>query len=290
MSFFPTTSDIEGMIKLVEDIGSRAINYEQLEELIYWRKIPTTAVDAAINLQIIIELDKKKLFVNPSQVLVLPGNRLESRRILIYKCAIENMTFFAALNNCGPRADFRPAGVGRNISQMLSWAGLRTPLDEPARLWWRRLRSDLIKLSKKENPELEERGWIGEDLSIKYEHKRLQGREGIEQVSNLDGPNAGYDILSWVDGATEGRKRIEVKSSKYKIGSAHIFVTWNEWDTANNIGEYEFHLWPNVEEPSDEPIIVTKEQMKTIIPELPFKQTRWKTFIIPMKLIVESVF
>ena len=289
MSFFPNTSDIDGVINLVEDISFRAINNEQLEELISWRRIPATAVSAAINLQIIIE-SSGQWSVNTSQALILPGDKLKSRRNLIYKCAIDNMTFFAALNNCGPRAESRPAGVGRNISQMLSYAELRTPLSESARLWWRRFRSDLIKLSEKENPELEERGWIGEDLSIGYERNRLRDRLGIEQVSNLDGPNAGYDILSWVDETTEWRRRIEVKSSKYDVNSAYIFVTWNEWETANTIGEYEFHLWPKVEDPSQEPLIVTKDQMKIFIPELPYKQTHWKTFIIPMKLIVDSVF
>ena len=204
----------------------------------------------------------------------------------MFEFATNHMPFFAALENCGPRSENRALGKERNVAQMLLWAQLRTPLDEGARLWWRGFRSKLIKERSSDTEELEERGWIGEELSIAYEAERLGSDAGIEQVSNLDGPNAGYDILSWVKSDSEERKRIEVKASKFDINQASIFISWNEWSTANHYGCHEFHLWPNIENPAESPIVIDVAQVSDIIPELKFKETRWKTFVIPMRLLV----
>jgi hypothetical protein len=77
--------------------------------------------------------------------------------------------------------------------------------------------------------------------------------------------------------------RIEVKASVQDIGAASIHLTWNEWDKAQMFGPHEFHLWPNVESPEDEPIIVTVEQMSEHVPEQQ-GMGRWDKMVIPMNV------
>ena len=288
MSFFPRPSDIEGIIQIFDYLSTESLFENDLNEFIEYKKIPFTAIDAAIELGI-IELKSDLVIISKSQKILSPGKLIENRRNLIYHFAKENMIFFAALENCGPRTEHRPASVGRNISQLLLWAKLKTPLEENARLWWKRLRSDLIKINNQEKPSLEETGWIGENLTLEYEKNRLQTDIGIEHVSNLDGPNAGYDVLSWEDSSMKKRKRIEVKSSTLGIAYAKVHISWNEWTTAKTIGEYEFHCWPNINNPPVEPITVSFDEMQRFIPDLPNKYTRWDSFTIPMRLLVCDV-
>jgi hypothetical protein len=59
----------------------------------------------------------------------------------------------------------------------------------------------------------------------------------------LDTTFAGFDVLSRKSKRSSKPLRIEVKGSERKPGQASFFVTRHEWKTANQLGDYQFHLW-----------------------------------------------
>lgn len=280
-----SSSDIDGLINFC-DLLSDKIRQSEISDLMQM----VGATEKSLHLGKKLRIFDEDKFGNIVQSDYFEEQTLDEivkkRRYIIFEFAKLNHIFLSSVFNCTPR---QICHGGKRISQILSDAELVVKLDESGERWWLDFRT-YVRNNKPDNSEkLVDIGDKGEVLSMRYEKSRLGDIEQIERISVIDGDHPGYDILSLKDLEYSEPKRIEVKASNQDLDTAKIYISWNEWEVANNYGNHEFHLWPNVEQPSDEPIIVTKEQMKTIIPELPFKQTRWKTFIIPMKLIVESV-
>ena len=204
----------------------------------------------------------------------------DQRRRILFEIAKNDHVFLSVLVNARLS---RIGDIRRNYQQLLRDANLLPPLDREAKKWWITLRSYLREISDpdQDTTRLALIGLCGEELSLEYEKRRLREREGIEHTSVEVGDGEGYDILSFVDENSRGRLRIEVKASVQDIDSAIIYLTWNEWDKAQMFGPHEFHLWPNVENPAEEPIIVTVEQMAEHMPELQ-GMGRWDKISIPM--------
>ena len=204
----------------------------------------------------------------------------EQRRTILFEIAKQDHVFLSVLVNAKLS---RIGDIRRNYQQLLRDANLLPPLDREAKKWWITLRSYLREIGDpdQDTTRLALIGLCGEELSLEYEKRRLCEREGIEHTSVEVGDGEGYDILSFVDENSRNRLRIEVKASIQDIDSAIIYLTWNEWDKAKMFGPHEFHLWPNVENPAEEPIIVTVEQMAEHMPELQ-GMGRWDKISIPM--------
>ena len=202
------------------------------------------------------------------------------RRKVLFEIAKHDPVFLSILVNVRLS---RIRDIRRNYQQLLRDANLLPPLDREAKKWWITLRSYLREIGDpdQDTTRLALIGLCGEELSLEYEKRRLCEREGIEHTSVEVGDGEGYDILSFVDENSRNRLRIEVKASIQDIDSAIIYLTWNEWDKAKMFGPHEFHLWPNVENPAEEPIIVTVEQMAEHMPELQ-GMGRWDKISIPM--------
>ena len=122
---------------------------------------------------------------------------------------------------------------------------------------------------------------------MSYERTRLNGRNGIERVSVIDGDQRGFDILSFTETNSNERKRIEVKASSKNIDYANIHVTWNEWFTAKLFGTHEFHLWPDVHSSPSKPIIISVESLGRFVPKTD-KGVEWSSIKVPMSILLEN--
>nr|AIF07619.1 hypothetical protein [uncultured marine group II/III euryarchaeote KM3_205_F07] len=210
---------------------------------------------------------------------------IHQRRQVLFEIAKQDHVFLSVLVNARLS---RIGDIRRNYQQLLRDAGLLPPLDSGAKKWWIILRCYLREVREPDQDltRLALIGLRGEELSLEYEKRRLQEREGIEHTSVDVGDGEGYDILSFVDEGSRDRLRIEVKASVQDIDTASIYLTWNEWEKALMFGPHEFHLWPNVESPTQEPIIVTVEQMLEHVPE-ERGAGRWDKVSIPMISVFE---
>lgn len=126
----------------------------------------------------------------------------------------------------------------KDIVQVFREAGLMAmpPSDEVVR-WWDEMAQFARGTAAAVYTEI---GRVGERLTLQWELKRT-GREPVWQSveSNL----SGFDVLSIVEARRDTPLRIEVKSSLESLDYAAMYVSRNEWMTANTGPEYKFHLW-----------------------------------------------
>jgi len=275
-------SDIDGLVELLS-WKNNEISASDLGDIINLLGATQRSLELGLNLELIIKKNDKHVINNDYFSKIL-NSRIEKRRKLIFHLASLNTNFLSALLLCSARGII--VRGSKRITQILSYAGLLLPLDEKGERWWLELRWFLRKQTPQEIEKLGNIGDLGELLSMNYEKNRLNGRQGIERVSVIDGDNRGFDILSFADIDSDELKRIEVKASSQKIDYAKIYITWNEWITAKSFGIHEFHLWPNVHSRSLEPIIVTVESLDHFIPNT-HKNVEWNSIIVPMRILIQ---
>ena len=285
MSLFSSIgpSDVEGLIDIIKYAHS-GISLDSIEDYSSHTSAGINSLDLGIKLGILI-IDDDYIRNDPYGEELLILDRFEKRRKIINSMAITAPEILASIGNCTPRGFISNGRT--NYRQMLSNAKLICPLDDTGEIWWLELRWYLRSIKDDDPSTLGMIGHRGEVLSMDYEHRRLDGRGGIEHTSIIDGDNAGYDILSYVDSESSARRRIEVKASSRKLESADIHITWNEWQVARTIGEHEFHLWPHIDDHLDEPIIISVEKMAEFIPNA-VEDVRWEKYIIPMRKLIEK--
>jgi hypothetical protein len=90
-------------------------------------------------------------------------------------------------------------------------------------------------------------GRMGERLSLKYELERT-GEKPIWQ--SIESNLCGFDILSIADKNISSKLLIEVKATSSKFASAYLYISKNEWRTANVSKNYCFHLWVLKDKPA----------------------------------------
>lgn len=134
------------------------------------------------------------------------------------------------------RAEAQPS-MPVNAAQCFTACGLFGDCDDAVVEWW-----DLVAQSvrsKKSGFNLRT-GRLAERLTITCEQCRT-GREPKWQAikSNV----SGFDVLSVKEHDQGALLQIEVKGSIMRLKEASFFVTRNEWNTAINSENYEFHLW-----------------------------------------------
>jgi hypothetical protein len=126
----------------------------------------------------------------------------------------------------------------KDIVQVFREAGLMEmpPSDEVVK-WWDEMAQFARGTAAAVYTEV---GRVGERLTLQWELKRT-GKEPVWQSveSNL----SGFDVLSVVAAQQDTPLRIEVKSSLESLDYAAMYVSRNEWMTANTGPEYKFHLW-----------------------------------------------
>lgn len=282
MSLLDTNSaDITSLIKLL-DLFQTENSYSRnhMDGHIRFVNGTQNSVDLGHHLQFFCVTDDSVEITKRGRELSDLSCTAQRRRRILFEIAKHEDVFLSVLVNTRLS---RIRDIRRNYQQLLRDAKLLPPLDSDAKKWWIILRCYLreVRNSDQDLTRLAQIGLRGEELSIEYEKRRLREREGIEHTSVDVGDGEGYDILSFVDEDSRDRLRIEVKASVQDIGTAIIHLTRNEWDKAQMFGPHEFHLWPNVDNPAGEPIIVSVEQMAEHMPELQ-GMGRWDKVNIPM--------
>jgi len=280
-----TSAVIEGLIEIINYSNSKK-EIENIESILDVENISKNSVELGFLLHILVKKSDKILVNSPE--IYISGDFEKIRRNIIFSLAEKQPSFLASVVNCTARC-IKIGGSSRMV-QIISDANLSNPLDKESEHWWWNIRSILrTRRQENENTEaLEDRGRVGEHLSKTYEKNRLNDIDGsmVEIVSAIDGDRKGYDILSYKDIDKKDRLRIEVKASKLDVNSAKIYLTWNEWNVANQFGSHEFHLWPNLESPSASPVIVSLERISKYIPETE-KGVKWPKLEIEMKLLID---
>lgn len=130
-----------------------------------------------------------------------------------------------------------------NVEQCFKSCGLFEGNDDAVVEWW-----DFVALSirsKKSGFNLRI-GRLAERLTVTQERART-GKEPKWQA--IESNVSGFDVLSVKDRDRSEVLRIEVKGSTMRLKEATFFVTRNEWETAINSMNYEFHLWLLHEQP-----------------------------------------
>lgn len=277
-----SSSDIDNLIELLSfDDEFSEIDVVSILDTINARQ---KSIDLGIYLEI-LEKNNDKYSFNQSSPFFSLQEDIDRRRYIILEFSKLNPIFFYEVFHCTPRKKASSDGSKR-VAQLLTNAKLTIPLDKSGERWWLEFRWHLRDMKNEDPTILGNIGDEGENLSMAYERKRLDNIEGIQRISVIDGDLPGYDILSFTDIETQNRKRIEVKASTQDIDSAKIFLTWNEFKVSKQYGEHEFHLWPNVENPDDEPYIVSVDKVSQFVPEV-HNQVQWETLSIPMKLLID---
>ena len=276
-------SDIDGLVELLS-WKNNVFSTSNVNDIINLLGATRNSIELGINLDLLIKKNDKYT-IDKGYFKKNLYSMLEKRRKIIFDLATINTNFLSSLLLCSPRGII--VGGSKRITQILSYAGLLLPLDKESERWWLELRWFLRKQTPQEIEKFGNIGDLGGLLSMNYEKNRLNGRNGIERVSVIDGDIRGFDILSFVDINSDDRKRIEVKASSQKLEYAKIHISWNEWNTAKSFGKHEFHLWPNVRSPSSEPIIITVESLHHFVP-ITHKNVEWNSIIVPMKVLTKS--
>lgn len=122
---------------------------------------------------------------------------------------------------------------------------------------------------------LNEIGRQGERLTIQHEtHRTSRAPRWIALDSNEDG----YDVLSTISLEDNSKLCIEVKASQQGM-SGQIFLTRNEWETAQVLLNYKMYLW---DVSSNCPRLAVLD-IPTISEHIPADQNdgRWQTTCIP---------
>lgn len=157
-----------------------------------------------------------------------------------------------------------PLLLTESEQQVLRAADLTDPdvvSDLDAWAWWSALRT--VPQSVSEVTFWKEIGDAGEELSLQYERRRLEG-EGFPELARRvrwvarESPAYGFDILSFC-GSSFGRAEphcglaVEVKAmARAAMGQFRLHLTINEFDTSTALGEkYVLHLWDGVRGKSD---------------------------------------
>jgi hypothetical protein len=182
-----------------------------------------------------------------------------------------------------------------NWKEVLKKGGLLSlPLSENSSIWWKELRSFILKM----DDEIKKKtGDLGEKLTYHYEWNRLTKTNytylarmisWVSKESDL----FGYDIASFhgVLNPELPRKRlfIEVKSSRVKSKNQFVFyISKNEWNIAKEKGKnYYFYLWNNINENYKEdipygPFILPSYEIEHLIPVDRDEDSEWiKTRIV----------
>ncbi len=149
---------------------------------------------------------------------------------------------------------------------------MNNPIDDLAASWWIQLESKIFQINNDANAMT---GLVGEQLSLKYEEKRV-GR--MPDWYSIDSNKVGFDLLSIVDPLNDFKLKIEVKSSKNEINEALIHITYNEWLTAISSTDYVFHLWLISNRPQI--AVIDKTEMVRHIP-ICSGDGKWETVEIP---------
>lgn len=280
-----TSAVIEGLIEII-NYSDKKNEIEDIESVLESVNISIDSVKLGFFLGIFIKKSKKVSIVDSEMYNSRDYEKM--RRNIIFSLAKKKTSFLASVVNCSARC-IKSGGSSRMV-QIISDANLSEPLDEDGEHWWWNLQS-FLRVSRDENIDkeaLEGRGRIGEHLSKAYEKARLEDGDGsmVEIVSAIDGDRKGYDILSYRHRDKKERLRIEVKASKLELNKAKIYLTWREWEVAKQFGPHEFHLWPDLENPSPSPIIISLEKMSRFIPKTE-KGVKWPNLEISMKLLAD---
>lgn len=280
-----TSAVIEGLIEIINYSNTKN-EIEDIDSILAVKNISKDSVELGFFLCILVNNSDKTLVNSPE--IYRSGDFEKIRRNIIFSLAEKQSSFLASVVNCSARC-IKSGGSSRMV-QIISDANLSEPLNEDGEHWWWNLQS-FLRVSRDENIDkeaLEGRGRIGEHLSKAYEKARLEDVDGsmVEIVSAIDGDRKGYDILSYRHRDKKERLRIEVKASKLELNKAKIYLTWREWEVAKQFGPHEFHLWPDLENPSPSPIIISLEKMSRFIPKTE-KGVKWPNLEISMKLLAD---
>jgi hypothetical protein len=278
-----SSTDIENLLEILS-FNEDKFSKTDLNSILNTINASKNSIDLGLYLGFLIKNEDMYL-IDRSSLFYSLDEDVQRRRAIILQFSKLNSIFFSEVYRCTPRKLASSDGSKR-VAQLLSNAKLTIPLDESGERWWLEFRWYLRQMTQEDPTKLGNIGDEGEKLSMAYEKRRLDNIEGIQRISVIDGDLAGYDILSFTDIETQNLKRIEVKASLQDLDSARIYLTWNEFKVSQQHGEHEFHLWPNVENPNDEPYVVSVDNMSQFVPEV-HNQVQWETFSIPMKLLID---
>ena len=278
-----SSTDIENLLEILS-FNQDKFSETDLNSILDTINASKNSIDLGVFLGFLVK-NEDMYFKKHSSIFYSLEEDVQRRRIIILQFSKLNHIFFSEVYRCTPRKLASSDGSKR-VAQLLSNAKLTIPLDESGERSWLEFRWHLRQMTKEDPTKLGNIGDAGEKLSMAYEKRRLDNKEGIQRISVIDGDLAGYDILSFIDIETQILKRIEVKASVQDLDSARIYLTWNEFKVAQQHGEHEFHLWPNVENPNDEPYIISVDKVSQFIPEV-HNEVEWENFSIPMKLLID---
>lgn len=134
--------------------------------------------------------------------------------------------------------------------------------------WWDRASNSVRAERSRVNHGV---GRRAEKLTLQYERERT-GHDPIWQA--IETSVSGFDVLSVVEPESDTKLKIEVKGSRLGRSQASFFLTRNEWQTAINSHEFQFHLWLIHEIPKL--FIVPAEDLKLHVPK-DGSSGRWET-------------
>lgn len=110
--------------------------------------------------------------------------------------------------------------------------------------WWDSLAAEV---RRETNAGMTELGRDGERLTLEEERRRLCaiGLIGYEPIwVALEDNSLGYDVQSWDTDASGGVQPLRIEVKAFSRGSAHFFLSRNEWQVAQSFGaEFRFDIW-----------------------------------------------
>jgi hypothetical protein len=167
------------------------------------------------------------------------------------------------------------------ISQLLHEAELAEGENDEVVRFWDDV-ADRVRGDKDRNRT--EVGRTGERLSLLYETKRTGKKP---RWVALDSDEFGYDLLSIASASDPAPMKIECKCSERPLGEATLYLTRNEWETADKSERYCFHLW-NTASHKTRLAVICVEDMRPHVPENR-RSGSWETAQVPF-LAFEQLF
>lgn len=159
------------------------------------------------------------------------------------------------------------------IAQLLHEAELAEGEHDEVVRFWDEI-ADRVRGDKDRNRT--EVGRTGERLSIVYETKRTGKKP---RWVALDSDEFGYDLLSMASASDTAPMKVECKCSERPLREATLYLTRNEWETADKSERYSFHLW-NTASHQPKLAVIGVEDMRPHVPENR-RSGSWETAQVP---------
>ena len=171
----------------------------------------------------------------------------------------------------------------KNVVQCLETARLLENTDDATIEWW----DELDALSRGiKNDSQKETGRIAEKKSLTREQERT-GKEAVWEA--IESNKSGFDIKSKISKENNSALFIEVKGTSFDEANdfAYIYISRNEWHTANCPTEYRFHIWTGLNTKYEKLHVLKPIDLAKHIPAEKGKG-KWESVKIPIKELIQN--